>query len=83
MNTLAEIYRLEGRYWEARNLAEAATRALGLADPQSPDMPVFLNNWAGLERDLQRRGSSRAVAPRRGRWPKTPENWPRFRSLSS
>jgi hypothetical protein len=46
MNTLAEIYRLEGRYWEARNLAEAATRALGLADPQSPDMPVFLNNWA-------------------------------------
>ncbi len=53
MNNLAEVYRLEGRYWEARNLTQAAVRALEQADPQSPDMPVFLNNWAGLERDLQ------------------------------
>jgi tetratricopeptide (TPR) repeat protein len=53
MNNLAEVYRLEGRYWEARNLIKAAVRALEQADPQSPDLPVFLNNWAGLERDLQ------------------------------
>ena len=56
MNNLAEIYRLEGRYWEARDLTEAAVRALEQADPGSPDMPVFLNNWAGLERDLQNPG---------------------------
>lgn len=52
MNNLGEIYRLEGRYWEARNLTMAAVRALEHADPASPDMPIFLNNWAGLERDL-------------------------------
>ena len=52
MNNLGEIYRLEGRYWEARNLTMAAVRALEQADPASPDMPIFLNNWAGLERDL-------------------------------
>jgi len=52
MNNLGEIYRLEGRYWEARNLTKAAVRALEQADPASPDMPIFLNNWAGLERDL-------------------------------
>jgi len=56
MNNLAEVYRLEGRYWEARNLEEAAVRALEQADPQNPDMPLFLNNWAGLERDLQHLG---------------------------
>lgn len=56
MNNLAEVYRLEGRYWEARNLAEAAVQALEQADPRSPDMPVFLNNWAGMERDLQHSG---------------------------
>ena len=52
MNNLAEIYRLQGRYWEARNLMVAAARALEQSDPRSPDMAVFLNNWAGLERDL-------------------------------
>lgn len=52
MNNLGEIYRLEGRYWEARNLTMAAVRALEQADPASPDMPIFLNNRAGLERDL-------------------------------
>src|SRR5690242_3494023 len=53
MNNLSEVYRLEGRYWQARDLAEAAARSLEQADPQSPEMPVFLNNLAGLERDLQ------------------------------
>jgi tetratricopeptide (TPR) repeat protein len=53
MNNLAEVYRREGRYWEARNLAEAAVRALEQADSRSPDMPIFLNNWAGLEKNLQ------------------------------
>ena len=53
MNNLAEVYRLEGRYWEARNLAEAAAHALQRADPGSPNMPILLTNWAGLERDLQ------------------------------
>ena len=53
MNNLAEVYRLQGRYWEALHLTEAAVRALEQADPEGPDMPVLLNNWAGLERDLQ------------------------------
>lgn len=53
MNNLAEVYRLEGRYWEALNLTKAAVWALEHADPRSPDMPVFLNNLAGLERDFQ------------------------------
>ena len=54
MNNLAEIYRLEGRYWEARSLTEAAVDALRRSDPASPDMPVFLNNLGDLERDLHR-----------------------------
>jgi tetratricopeptide (TPR) repeat protein len=52
MGNLAEIYRLEGRYEEARDLTAAAVGALEQADARSPNMPLFLSNWAVGEHNL-------------------------------
>jgi tetratricopeptide (TPR) repeat protein len=45
-NNLAEIYRIEGRDWEARNLLETATRILRQFHPDAADLPVVLSNLA-------------------------------------
>ena len=46
LNNLAEMYRIEGRYWEARNLFEAAIQGLEKTDPNNADLPYMLNNLA-------------------------------------
>jgi tetratricopeptide (TPR) repeat protein len=52
LNNLADIYRIEGRYWEAHNLTQAAVRSLEVINPQDPEMPILLSNLGVLERYL-------------------------------
>ncbi len=52
LHNLAGIYRVEGRYWEARNLARAAVEGLERSNPRSPEMPAMLINLGVLERYL-------------------------------
>ncbi len=51
-NNLADIYRIQGRYWEARNLTLAAVHSLEQADPKDPEMPILLSNLGVIERYL-------------------------------
>ncbi len=45
-NNLAEIYRVEGRNWEARNLMETAVRSLQQSHANAPGLPIILSNLA-------------------------------------
>ncbi len=45
LNNLAEIYRIEGRDWESRNLMETAVRNLQL-NKDAPGYPIVLSNLA-------------------------------------
>jgi tetratricopeptide (TPR) repeat protein len=45
-NNLAEIYRAEGRDWEARNLMQTAVRGLEQSHADSIALPVILSNLA-------------------------------------
>ena len=46
MNNLAQIYRIEGRNWEARNLMETAVRSLQQFHADAPGLPVIVANLA-------------------------------------
>jgi len=46
LNSLAEIYRMEGRDWEARNLMETALRTLQQFHADAAALPVILSNLA-------------------------------------
>lgn len=46
LNNLAEVYRVEGRDWEARNLMETAVRNLQPFHPDDPGLPIILTNLA-------------------------------------
>lgn len=46
LNNLAEIYRIEGRAWEARNLMESALRSLQQFHPDAAGLPLILGNLA-------------------------------------
>ena len=46
LNNLAEIYRIEGRAWEARNLMESALRSLQQYHPDAPGLALILGNLA-------------------------------------
>jgi tetratricopeptide (TPR) repeat protein len=48
LNNLAEIYRIEGRDWEARNLMETAARSLQEFHPDAPGVPLVLSNLAAM-----------------------------------
>jgi len=45
-NNLAEIYRIEGRDWEARNLMETAVRNLQQSHTDAPGLLIVLSNFA-------------------------------------
>lgn len=46
LNNLVEIYRIEGRAWEARNLMESAVRRLQQFHPDAAGVPLILGNLA-------------------------------------
>ena len=46
LNNLAEIYRIEGRDWEARNLMETALRNLQQSNRDAPGYPIVVSNLA-------------------------------------
>ncbi len=46
LNNLAEIYRVEGRDWEARNLMETARRDIHQSNQDAPGYPIVLSNLA-------------------------------------
>jgi tetratricopeptide (TPR) repeat protein len=46
LNNLAEIYRIEGRAWEARNLMESAVHSLEQFHPDAPGLALILSNLA-------------------------------------
>jgi tetratricopeptide (TPR) repeat protein len=46
LNNLAEIYRIEGRDWEARNLMGTAARSLQQSHADAPGLPIVLSNFA-------------------------------------
>ncbi len=46
LNNLAEIYRIEGRDWESRNLMETALRNLQESNKDAPGYPIVLSNLA-------------------------------------
>ncbi|MGD0131048.1 MAG: tetratricopeptide repeat protein [Bryobacteraceae bacterium] len=48
LNNLADVYRAEGRDWEARNLMETALRTLQQFNADAPGLPSVLNNLAIL-----------------------------------
>lgn len=48
LNNLAEIYHVEGRDWEARNLLEAAVRSLHEFHPDAPNLALILSNLAAV-----------------------------------
>jgi tetratricopeptide (TPR) repeat protein len=49
LNNLGEVYRLEGRDGEARNLMDAAVRSLRQYHPDAPGLPVIMSNLAVVE----------------------------------
>ncbi len=46
LNNLGEVYRSEGRDWEARNLMETAVRSLQQFHADAPGLPAMLGNLA-------------------------------------
>jgi tetratricopeptide (TPR) repeat protein len=46
LNNLGEVYRTEGRDWEARNLMETALRSLEQFHPEAPAVPIVRSNFA-------------------------------------
>ncbi|HEX5226102.1 MAG TPA: tetratricopeptide repeat protein [Bryobacteraceae bacterium] len=48
LNNLGEIYHIEGREWEARNLIETAARNLQDQHPEAAGLPIVLSNLAVL-----------------------------------
>lgn len=48
LNNLGEIYHLEGRDWESRNLIETAARNLEDFHAEAPGLPIVLSNLAVL-----------------------------------
>jgi tetratricopeptide (TPR) repeat protein len=46
LNNLAEIYRIQGRAWEARNLMESAVHIIEQFHPDAAGLPVILGNLA-------------------------------------
>ena len=46
LNNLGEIYRVEGRDWEARNLMETAVHNLQDFHPDAPGLPIVMSNYA-------------------------------------
>lgn len=46
LNNLGEIYRVEGRDWEARNLMETAARNLQDFHPDATGYPIVVSNYA-------------------------------------
>ena len=52
LDDLAQTYWAEGRYWEARNLLEAAVQALEKSDPPDPRLPLLLNNLAVIRSEF-------------------------------
>jgi tetratricopeptide (TPR) repeat protein len=46
LNNLAEVYRAEGRNWEARNLMETALQTLRQSHRDAPGLPIMLSNLA-------------------------------------
>jgi len=46
LNNLADVYRIEGRDWEARNLLESAVRILQEFHPEAEGFSVILSNLA-------------------------------------
>jgi tetratricopeptide (TPR) repeat protein len=46
LNNLGEVYRSEGRDWEARNLMETAVRSLQHFHPDAPGLPSIESNLA-------------------------------------
>jgi len=48
LNNLAEIYRIEGRDWEARNLMETAVRHVQESHADAPGLPIMLTNLASV-----------------------------------
>ena len=53
LNNLADIYRIQGRYWEARNLTQAAVRSLEQSNPDDAELSVLLSNLGVIERSLR------------------------------
>ena len=60
MNNLAEVFRIRGRYWEARNLLQSGIRILEQSDPHGSDIAVLLNNLAVLDRNAGRNEDAEA-----------------------
>lgn len=46
LNNLGEMYRVEGRDWEARNLMGPAVRSLQQFHAEAPGLPIILSNLA-------------------------------------
>lgn len=46
LNNLGEIYRIEGREWEARNLMDTAVRSLQPFHADAPGYPILVGNLA-------------------------------------
>jgi tetratricopeptide (TPR) repeat protein len=46
LNNLGEIYRIQGRDWEARNLLETSVRSLQRFHPDAAGLPLVLSNLA-------------------------------------
>jgi tetratricopeptide (TPR) repeat protein len=47
LNNLAEVLRIEGRQWEAKNLLETSVQNLQQFHPDDPFLPLILSNLAG------------------------------------
>jgi tetratricopeptide (TPR) repeat protein len=48
LNNLADVYRIEGRDWEARNLLETAVQRLQESQADAPGLPIMLTNLASV-----------------------------------
>jgi tetratricopeptide (TPR) repeat protein len=48
LNNLAQIYQIEGRNWEARNLLETSVESLQQFHPDDPSLPLIVGNLAGV-----------------------------------
>jgi tetratricopeptide (TPR) repeat protein len=48
LNSLAQIYHVEGKDWEARNLLETAVRILQEFHADDPSLPLILSNLAAV-----------------------------------
>jgi tetratricopeptide (TPR) repeat protein len=48
LNNLAEVFRIEGRQWEAGHLLETSVETLQQFHPDDPFLPLILSNLAGV-----------------------------------